>query len=1137
MLPVKVGDVLEFDPRSASKDGEGGTSSPTKSLARSLITGRVVEVLSEEEGGDGRCTVQVSPESLQPLDLKRTFYKLRSLSPTMVGLEIELESVDTKRLECGIVKKVDCDINCALVVFAGGRKKEWLDLTFFRVRLPGHHYSPDIDSDCANGNDGVKSSPTNKSKQNEAWETPKQYSNAEGTVDRSQLPPEDVSVTTSQLSMPRVDPDQFDWHLEGTHVELCNHKGQFLEGAALCSKTNSHLQLYNERRGYFEIACSVQGFKVVINGLENLKTFPMGQIIDVYSPLVGEFRSGIVLKAAVVGRMTPVRFMTDKAVKWLDLKSQTFKLVFLPHITDAFEHFGDPSDCATRGLKSFGDHSSHRSHSHDSHRNQDLEYPRLYEGDGIEIFNDHLKQYVKYKVASLSNWSKEAYIFEPVESASGGVSSRSARHVVSTLSQLRTRLILQPSRCEEYHRILVGHRVDVYDRDGKNVMNGKIHAFGGAENSSNEPTILVRFKDGHQMWIDLRTSKVTLRMHPAPDVTQAVHDGPTTPVTTSPRMENSSPVHPPANGEVARHTEPSPCATIPAVHQSKSDPAQSKSDQALFRIPSGEVLEDLANTLPESTSAIKQGGKTEVPATGGSPGRRPSPGKRVPALHRRASQSADVPKTHSLPDLVQPSDGSATSSPSPSKEEPPVVPAITPTKALSLVQSPRLGDSISPVSPGGPLPPVQPSSNPNSPTKTQLPIGPVQAAREPNLGLLTKYLSPRSSDSATMAMMLQGKRALVVGLMNKHSLAAGVTQALLSHGASVVASSKTPLSESHIRSCAFQAPETGGASPALHFEPCDVESDASIAQLMQRCGDVFDGELDILVHSVAFAPRDAFTNGLLDTPRAAWTQAMDISAYSLVALAKAATPLMDKGEENRDRSVLALTYAGSTKAARVRTWTGWYPRELLESWPDEHCVCARNPRDFGKAKYLGSLRCWLDTRLMNVTWIWQKMRKYAEDYAPLGRNSSTGDVGSVAAFLSSDLAASVTGQTIYGAFLATIRKNRGVVRLKCYCSGSSTKSAIVHRHITLRKWKYSSAYLLQITWTAAASNSVFMSGTFALTRSMLPESDEMHLGREAVLQQLCACVSLDVFCWLHLLPEELRDKPVSSESLGLVEKV
>ncbi|EGZ21315.1 hypothetical protein PHYSODRAFT_313559 [Phytophthora sojae] len=257
-------------------------------------------------------------------------------------------------------------------------------------------------------------------------------------------------------------------------------------------------------------------------------------------------------------------------------------------------------------------------------------------------------------------------------------------------------------------------------------------------------------------------------------------------------------------------------------------------------------------------------------------------------------------------------------------------------------------------------------------------------------------------------MLLQGKRALVVGLMNKHSLATGVTQALLSAGASVVVSSKTPLSESHVKSCAFRVPDAS----ALHFAPCDVESDASVEQLLQRCGEVFDGQLDVLVHSVAFAPREAFTNGLLDTPRAAWTQAMDVSAYSLVALARAARPLMVNGNEEDgrgDRSVLALTYAGSTKV--VPNYNVMGPakaaleataRQLAhELGPDGIRVNCLSPGPMNTVSARG---------IPGIS----KMRKYAEEHAPLRRNSSMGDVGSVAAFLSSDLAAAVTGQTIYG---------------------------------------------------------------------------------------------------------------------------
>ncbi|CAH0493421.1 unnamed protein product [Peronospora farinosa] len=259
-------------------------------------------------------------------------------------------------------------------------------------------------------------------------------------------------------------------------------------------------------------------------------------------------------------------------------------------------------------------------------------------------------------------------------------------------------------------------------------------------------------------------------------------------------------------------------------------------------------------------------------------------------------------------------------------------------------------------------------------------------------------------------MLLKGKRALVVGLMNKYSLAAGVTQAFLSGGASVVVSSKSPMNESHVKSCTFEIPKPSEiASPTLHFEPCDVESDTRIEQLMQRCGEVFNGELDILVHSVAFAPREAFANGLLNTPRDAWTQAMDVSAYSLVALMKAAKPLMVQGVgERRDRSVLALTYAGSTKVvpnynvmgpakAALEATARQLAYELGPEGVRVNCI-SPGPMNTVSARGIPGI---------------STMRKYAENHAPLRRNSSSGDVGSVAAFLSSDLAASVTGQTIY----------------------------------------------------------------------------------------------------------------------------
>ncbi|TDH68349.1 hypothetical protein CCR75_006746 [Bremia lactucae] len=253
-------------------------------------------------------------------------------------------------------------------------------------------------------------------------------------------------------------------------------------------------------------------------------------------------------------------------------------------------------------------------------------------------------------------------------------------------------------------------------------------------------------------------------------------------------------------------------------------------------------------------------------------------------------------------------------------------------------------------------------------------------------------------------MLLEGKRALVVGLMNKHSLAAKIAQSFLLNGANVILSSKTPLSDSHLRSCAFQISPTSGA--AIHFVSCDVASDESIDQLMHYCGMTFKGELDILVHSVAFASGQAFTDGLLGTSRDVWAQALDNSAYSLVALTRAATPLLlTRGQEKRDRSVLALTYAGSTKVVPNYNVMGPAKAALeatarqlaYELGPDGIRVNCLSPGPINTVSARG---------IPGIS----KMRKYAEDHAPIRHCS---DVGSVATFLSSNLAASVTGQTIY----------------------------------------------------------------------------------------------------------------------------
>ncbi|KAK1938258.1 hypothetical protein P3T76_009408 [Phytophthora citrophthora] len=233
-------------------------------------------------------------------------------------------------------------------------------------------------------------------------------------------------------------------------------------------------------------------------------------------------------------------------------------------------------------------------------------------------------------------------------------------------------------------------------------MNGKIHAVGGGD-SSDKPILLVRFKDGHQTWIDLRTNKVKLRMHPLEVVA---------PSDMSPRVKTSNVTDASTNSELLS-TE---CShnTSPAAVYPTTDLTQPNPTPALFRIPSGEDLKKEAQNPPQTE---------EAPTMLGSPGRKPNPGKRVPALHRRASQSTDVGKHHALPDA---SVSLELLTVSPNNGDDIVVSALPPSKILNAAETPGIDDFVRPMSPRGTLPPVQTNSNPNSPGKTQLLVSPTQ---------------------------------------------------------------------------------------------------------------------------------------------------------------------------------------------------------------------------------------------------------------------------------------------------------------------------------------------------------------------------------------------------------------------------
>ena len=148
--------------------------------------------------------------------------------------------------------------------------------------------------------------------------------------------------------------------------------------------------------------------------------------------------------------------------------------------------------------------------------------------------------------------------------------------------------------------------------------------------------------------------------------------------------------------------------------------------------------------------------------------------------------------------------------------------------------------------------------------------------------------------------LLEGKNALVFGVANDHSIAWGIARALHAEGAQVGFSSIEALIEKRVRPLA----ESIGST---FVEPCDVQSDADIERVFARWGET-GRSVDILVHALAFAKREDLSGAFVDTSRDGFALAMDVSAYSLLALARGARPYLRQGS-----SIITLTYYGSEK--------------------------------------------------------------------------------------------------------------------------------------------------------------------------------------------------------------------------------
>jgi enoyl-[acyl-carrier protein] reductase I len=242
---------------------------------------------------------------------------------------------------------------------------------------------------------------------------------------------------------------------------------------------------------------------------------------------------------------------------------------------------------------------------------------------------------------------------------------------------------------------------------------------------------------------------------------------------------------------------------------------------------------------------------------------------------------------------------------------------------------------------------------------------------------------------------LTGKTAVVFGLANKRSIAWGIAQRLHQAGARLAICYQNERMKADAEELIQELPSAAG------FQ-CDVSTDQEINALFAAFKEKY-GRLDILIHAVAYAPAEDLRGEFVDTSREGFRIAHDVSVYSLVALARAAAPLMTEGG-----SIITLTYFGAEKVVPHYNVMG-VAKAALEATV-RYLASNLGPSNIRvNAISAGPIRT-LAAR--GVSALGEMLKSHAER-APLRRNVDQLEVGGAALFLASDLASAVTGEVVY----------------------------------------------------------------------------------------------------------------------------
>jgi enoyl-[acyl-carrier protein] reductase I len=244
--------------------------------------------------------------------------------------------------------------------------------------------------------------------------------------------------------------------------------------------------------------------------------------------------------------------------------------------------------------------------------------------------------------------------------------------------------------------------------------------------------------------------------------------------------------------------------------------------------------------------------------------------------------------------------------------------------------------------------------------------------------------------------MFDGKIGVVMGVANDRSIAWAISEALYAQGAE--------LAFTHLPGPSSQrrvSQQVDSYHPKI-LMPCDIQKDEDIAHLFQVVKDTY-GKIDFLVHSIAFAPPQELREPYLQMSREGWHLAMNISVYSLVAVSRAAAPLMSDGG-----AIITISYYGGEKVIPGYNVMGVCKAAL------EHSV-RYLAWDLGRKKIRVNSISAGPMRTLSAAGIsgFDTLREHAFERSPLGRNVDAKDLGSTALYLLSDLSSGVTGETIH----------------------------------------------------------------------------------------------------------------------------